>query len=82
MTPQLIDFHTADEWRAEEKAYVLRTWTAQSQWNAPTVTGGFGAFALGPPASRHHRSDQDGALDDGTAKGHYVPNRLVNIVVK
>ena len=44
MTPQPIDPYVADEWRAEEKAYVLHTWTAQSQWNAPTVTGGSGAW--------------------------------------
>lgn len=44
MTPQPIDPHTAQEWKAEEKAYVLHTWTAQSQWNAPTVTGGSGAW--------------------------------------
>ena len=44
MASQPIDPHTADEWRAEEKAYVLHTWTAQSQWNAPTVTGGSGAW--------------------------------------
>ena len=44
MTPQPIDPHTADEWQAEEKGYVLHTWTAQSQWNSPTVTGGSGAW--------------------------------------
>jgi len=44
MTSFPIDPHTADEWRAEEKAYVLHTWTAQSQWNAPTIVGGSGAW--------------------------------------
>ena len=44
MTPQPVDPHTAQEWQAEEKTYVLHTWTAQSQWNAPTVTGGSGAW--------------------------------------
>ncbi len=44
MAPTLMDPHTADEWQAEEKAFVLHTWTAQSQWNAPTVTGGSGAW--------------------------------------
>ena len=44
MTPQPVDPHAAQEWQAEEKAYVLHTWTAQSQWNAPTVTGGSGAW--------------------------------------
>src|SRR5512136_701336 len=44
MTPQPLDPYTAEQWRAEEKAYVLHTWTAQSQWNAPTVMGGSGAW--------------------------------------
>jgi taurine--2-oxoglutarate transaminase len=44
MTSIPIDPYTADEWQAEEKAYVLHTWTAQSQWNAPTVVGGSGAW--------------------------------------
>ncbi len=44
MTSSSIDPHNAEEWRAEEHAYVLHTWTAQDQWNAPTIVGGSGAW--------------------------------------
>lgn len=44
MTSSPTERPDTDEWLAEEKAYVLHTWTAQSQWNAPTVTGGSGAW--------------------------------------
>ncbi len=39
-----LDPQTAEAWRAEEKAHVLHTWCIQSQWNAPTVVGGQGAW--------------------------------------
>ncbi len=38
------DPQTSTSWRAEEKAHVLHTWCTQSQWNAPTIVGGQGAW--------------------------------------
>lgn len=34
----------AKNWQAIEKAHVLHTWCVQSQWNAPMVIGGQGAW--------------------------------------
>ena len=38
---------------AEERATVLHTWTIQSQWNAPTIVGGEGAWFVDANGQRY-----------------------------
>lgn len=38
---------------AEERAAVLHTWTIQSQWNAPVIVGGEGAWFIDTEGRRY-----------------------------
>ena len=38
---------------ADERATVLHTWTIQSQWNAPTIVGGHGAWFIDADENRY-----------------------------
>ncbi len=48
LTPPLVSNPPADE-----RATVLHTWTIQSQWNAPTVVGGSGAWFIDQDENRY-----------------------------
>jgi taurine--2-oxoglutarate transaminase len=43
----------ASDLTAEERATVLHTWTLQSQWNAPTIVGGEGAWFIDANGRRY-----------------------------